>query len=248
LINLGEFEYGAKTLWESWRGFARDSLYGVDWFGDRTIDIVAIGSAVLLGLCTVVSWFPVLRENKRVEADFGRILCLLFLILVAFFVFSNVFTGAYYPSGRKTILVFPIAALLVYFIARRFTGGKHVLNQLSLAIVSLLLITHFVRTFNDRTFREWWYDASTKDMIYFISEKVTPGESISLGVEWIFHPSTNFYIMTRQLPVNLAPYSKDISKDDPVMYYYVHPDQAKALEPEFVLEENFEGRLLMKRQ
>ncbi|HLF63314.1 MAG TPA: hypothetical protein VI603_06165 [Saprospiraceae bacterium] len=247
LIGLGEFEYGAPSLWESWKGFTRDSLYGVMWIGERTFDVVSIGSTLILGLCVITAWTPSLHEDKKTETEFGRFLSVLFLALIAFFVFSHVFTGASYPTGRKTIILYSPAALLVYAVMRRGIPIARIWVQMIMAALGILLVVHFVRTYNCHSYREWWYDASTKEMIHYVATKSSPGDTISLGVEWIFHPSTGFYVQTLHLPVALAPYSKEISKDSPVEYYYAHPDQAKSLEPDFTLEKNFEGRLLMKR-
>jgi hypothetical protein len=43
-------------------------------------------------------------------------------------------------------------------------------------------------------------------------------------------------------------YGKEVSKDHPVQYYYVHPEHRSKLEPDFELEKKYNGRLLMRRK
>ncbi len=248
LMKHGEFEFGTASMWKSWLWIVRDSLYGVTWFGERTIQLVATGSAYILGLCVITAWFPVRNADKKLETEFGRFLSVLVVLLIAFFVVNHEFTGASYPSGRKAIIFYTPVALLVLFVLSKYLRKNHLISLIIGNALGILILAHFYRAFTAHTYREWWYDASTKEMVYSLVDKTTPGDSVSLSVEWLFHPSTHFYVQTQHLPVDLMPYSRDISKDNPVEYYYLHPDQAKVLEPEFILEKNFEGRLLMKRQ
>jgi len=119
--------------------------------------------------------------------------------------------------------------------------------QIVMGLAGLWLVIHLSRTFDTKTYREWWYDNDTREMVETVAAMASSGDPVSLGVEWIFHPSAQFYVQTRHLPVRLAPYSKEVSKDNPVVYYYVHPEFVQQLEPEFSVEKNFGGKLLLRR-
>lgn len=245
LIGLGEFEYGASSLWDSWKGFARDSLYGIQWFGEKTIDILSVSSALIVGLGMGVAWLPMREAENKTAVHFGRFVSLLCIILIVFFVASHLWTGSYYPTGRKSIIYFPCCALMVYLMVYRFAGSRW-WSQLLIFTGGLLLLVHFAYAFNARVFREWWYDASTKEMATYVAEKAHDSSTVPLGVEWIFHPSTQYYVQTKQLPIDLAPYSKEITPTDSVDYYYVHPEHVPKLESDFEIEKDFNGRLLLR--
>jgi hypothetical protein len=247
LTGLGEFEYGADTLWDSWKGFTRDSLYAVLWLGEPTLDIASVAGAVIAVMSVALVWIPAPLEENYAVFRFGRLLSLLCVALVVFFVVSHEFMGAFYPSGRKAIIYFPPIALLVFFAALRFTTSHRIRTQVLTWAIGVFLLAHYIRAYHAHVFREWWYDSTTKEMIHAVADKYSSGQKIHLAVEWIFHPSSAFYILTDNLPVELAPYSKDISGDRYVDYYYLHPDKAKDIEDDFEHEQTFEGRWLMRR-
>jgi hypothetical protein len=247
LSQLGEFQYGAGTASESWLGFARDSLYGVSWMGNATPQWVALGTAILITICIVAAFWPLKLKEKTAERTFERLVALLVIAMVLFFLYNHVLTGASFPSGRKTIVVFVPMALLAWSVIRRVLNA-HQWGQASMALIGVVLIVHFARSFSPEYFREWWYDANTKEMAFYVADKAKRGDTTTLGVEWIFHPSTQFYVQTQELPIRLSPYSKDISVQDSVQYYYVSPEHVPKLEAEFEKERNFGGRFLLKRK
>jgi hypothetical protein len=248
LTGLGEFEYGANSLWDSWTGFIRDSLYGRNWIGESTMEVVSVFGALLIAGCFGLVWLPVREKENAVHAKYGRILAIIGISLIAFFVLSHEFLDAFYPVGRKSVIYFTPFALLVYFVFVRFVSRIHIPGQILQGVAGTALILHFALTFNSRVFREWWYDSSTKEVVLRIASKSVNSDPVPFAVEWIFHPTSNFYISTRSLPVKLAHYSKEISSAFEASYYYLHPDKAGEIASDFEHEQTFEGRWLMKRK
>jgi len=247
LKDLGEFTYGANSFWEAWVGFARDSLYGISWIGNATPEIFAYGSFIVITLCIGCAWLPAMRSRISEHRKFEQFISLLFIGMLLFFICNHLLTGASYPSGRKSIIFYVPASLLVFQVLQRLLSPTR-WGQIAMALLGTALFLHVFRTFQPDSFREWWYDSSTKEMALYVAKQAAPGDTATLGVEWIFHPSTQFYVQTRNLPVHLSPYSKDIHADDPVEYYYISPEFLPVLESNFSEKRRFGYRLLLKHK
>jgi hypothetical protein len=207
--------------------------------------ITAIVTGLTALLAIVLPW--VKQGSTQVAKHvFVRFLSLLCLILVLFFIFNQVATGAHYPSGRKSIILFPPFAMLVFFLIKRIPLATwRIFMQWSVVVV---LVFHLVITYDSKTYREWWYDAETKDMIGYVAKGSEHDEPVALGVEWIFHPSSLYYIETREFNVDLHPYSKDILPDLPVDYYYVTPEHISGLSRDFETDSIFGHWVLLRRR
>jgi hypothetical protein len=248
LSSKGEFEYGSQTLWESWKGFAKDSLYGRHWIGEETVLVVSIISAILVLAAILSIWIPAREDDDKRVVRFGRLLSVMCIVLIAFFIANHVVMGSDYPSGRKSIIYYPVFAMMTYFATIRYTIPKKLRLQVVCTVAGVMLMFHYIKTYSGHSYREWWYDSSTRKMVYAVAANADDESNVKLAVEWLFHPSTHFYVSTKKLHVDLEPYNKDILSDTPADFYYLHPDKATVLEQSFEHIQTFEGRWLMKRK
>ncbi|MDX1477294.1 MAG: hypothetical protein R3301_06280, partial [Saprospiraceae bacterium] len=243
LVQGGEFQYGAGSLWDTWLEFARNSLYGRDYFGPGTFTVAAVVSGLI---CLLSIGYGLLRGARKIETKFAFFSALVAGGLILFFLLNYWIMGAQFPSGRKTIILYPAMALVVFAALRRAVHPR-LFAGIGLGL-SLLLLLHVVNVFSLRSFREWWYDASTKDMVYDLTEiSETNGRPVTLATEWIFFPATQFYVDTQNLPVELIRTGKEVSPDAAATYYYVHPEHIQTLSPAYVVAAEYNGRVLMRQ-
>ena len=104
----------------------------------------------------------------------------------------------------------------------------------------LFSANHLFRSADLAKSSEWYYDVYTRDMVEYVSAQVAPGDTVSLGLFWTFHPSARFYRDTRKLEM-IAPfhYHKPLMTDNRYDYYYVNPNQGKELHEDYEIEKKF---------
>ena len=80
-------------------------------------------------------------------------------------------------------------------------------------------IIHFLQLQIDQT-TEWSYDFKTNKMIELINAD-TQGKPVSIAAFWLFHPSSKYYLETRNLDqISIYNYKKEIITD-PLFDYYL---------------------------
>ncbi len=246
LIGLGEFDHGTPSPWLMWQQFVRDSLYGVRYFGALTVAIISIAGAVVMAGAVFVPWRRRTQHDHPMGVSMHRIVCGIFIGTLALLLLNHIVTGAQFPIGRKSVVVFAPAALLTFL-----SLTAELRTRKSAPLIFLLVMAlagyHFIRTFDRSVYREWWYDASTKQMLMDLTSDASANAPVHLATEWIFHHTAEFYVRTKDMPIRLEPYDKTVEDTKPVEYYYIHPEHLPALMGTFREVRNYDGRLLMKR-
>jgi hypothetical protein len=173
------------------------------------------------------------------------VLCLL---LFAFFIANHLITGAHFPTGRKSIILHAPLVFLCITVLHLHLSPYRVLRRVMFGGMIILVSGHYAATFTTTTFREWWYDMSTKEMVLRVADTGSASVPARLATDWVFHPTTNFYIQTLDLPVFLAPYSKEVPVPEVVTYYYIQAHHLAALEAEYEVIDRYADRPLLRKK
>jgi len=153
LSKLGEFNYGADSLWNSLKDFANRMIYSKQYFGSNTVVYLLL----FLGMAFVgltINQFRKPTGDKLVQ--YHRFIVLSSLILITGLLMSNLVLGTLYPVERKTLLLLPFAALIIVAFLDTISI-KPIMSILVLLLISLGAYHFYFAHQLDRT-KEWWYD------------------------------------------------------------------------------------------
>jgi hypothetical protein len=96
--------------------------------------------------------------------------------------------------------------------------------------LALALVLNFSLNMNLRFYKDWKYDSGTKSAMTILEEdhakQPSDGKMVSLGINWIFEPSTNFYRYTRDLSWLKKTHRKGAKAGDD--YYYLFQSDTNA--------------------
>lgn len=240
LSKLGEFKYGTDSLWQSFHHLISDSVYGESYFSGQTIRVFK-GLTLVLSLAALAFGIRSLwQKNPAPATRYFQLVCALVILILLGMVVQYYLLGAQYVIHRKSLLFIPLGGLLLLLLFQEIQPYRPVIVRSFAIMIAVFAGWHFSRFANLQFVREWYYDAGTRDMVYYVQQKVLPGEKVNLGMHWLYTHTANFYVETEQLDF-LEPivYSKDLRTDDLYDYYYVQPGDGGALDSAYVLEQQF---------
>ncbi len=238
LSSLGEFKYGATSLYTTLETLVRDYLQtkADGYFGKSTLFIfclIAIGLVLLTTFRAVRQFIQLPKTPERVFL-LASTLVLLLVILIQKVQFHVM--GTNYLVQRTALIFIPLALLPVVL---NFLLWDNRWAQRFLLFAGIFSIYHFHLHINFQNCREWWFDMHTKNMALYVNE-VETDKPLKLGVHWTFHPSTMYYWKTGQLKtIDVLLYSKELRTDDYFDYYYVPSSDTARLHPSYRLEKEF---------
>ncbi len=239
LLHSGELYYGGTTGFfaDTVRSLIDHTLYGQAYFGrdfPLTLSLMAV-AAVLAG--TVLSILPIVRGAAAGPAFY---LAAMLALMVLSTVVQFHWLGTRLLIGRTALLFLPIAALLVLHLMRYAPPwGRWVLFS--------ILLLHLYRAVNFNQARDWWYDRKTEQVFWYLQEQhADPRDTISLGADWVFGPTLNFYNRRYGKGNIIMSWHKSDPMDDQWDYYYTDQKPAEALEG-YQLEHEFSNYRLYKR-
>ncbi len=150
--------------------------------------------------------------------------CLVLISLSMVLVVLHLVFKVDYPVGRFAIFIFPLFIVFFGFYMQYLYSIGRIKLALSLPIgLALISLYSLALNVNITSFSEWSYDMETKNMVILLEglneDKIKKGEKISLGIDWFFEPTINFYRQTKKLDW-LIPVDRDgIDQND--MYFYI---------------------------
>lgn len=161
-------------------------------------------------------------------------LCTVWLILMGIVVLSylqhylirNDFYG-----GRFALFIYPLFMLnLLLLMDYVYRSRFRLFPALFVYGLALAMVLNFSMNLNLRSYKDWKYDSGTKSAMTILAEdyaKQQPaGKTISLGINWIFEPSTNFYRYTRDLTWLKKTHRRGAKAGDD--YYYLFESDTNA--------------------
>lgn len=195
-----------------------------------TLKIFMLLVIVFSGL--LIGW-QVFRKNRRFFEEHIA-LCTVWLILMGIVVLSylqhylirNDFYG-----GRFALFIYPLFMLnLLFLMDYVYRIRFRLFPSLFTYGLALALILNFSLNMNLRFYKDWKYDSGTKSAMTILAEdhaKQQPGSKpVSLSINWIFEPSTNFYRYTRNLSWLKKTHRKGAKAGD--YYYYLFQSDTNA--------------------
>lgn len=248
----GEFVYGGQNFGGTFTALVKHSLYGANYFGEQTAPVFqAIYVTLLLSSLIGAFWF-FFHRPEQAWRRYYLATALLFLFSCLVMVAQHYILGSNYLTDRKSLVFFILSGLLFYFLlyglADRFGRG---FGAVAGAIIVLTIAYHAGRTANFTYCREWWYDRDTKEMVRYLDEMPLPDTGrVRLGVNWVFKPSTSFYLDRREMSrIKHPPFDTDIQTDGRYDLYYVFGGDFERLKDQYEVEKWFPvGTVLLRRK
>lgn len=255
----GEFTFGAERFAQSFQSLVQDSLYSVNYFGKNTLWIFGLLYALAIFAALFDAFRLLLPAGNRfalADAPVWRrqylAAAFLFIGSCLIMIAQHYILGSNYLQNRKALLFIPLSALLFFFLLhslqQAFSDNRF---NIALAFIALFIVYHFFRTANFQYTREWWYDQNTREMVEYMDARIPPArDSVQLGVNWVFQPSTLFYLQTKQIEAIIPPaIGGEIHADGRYDFYYVFDGDIPRLEEKYVVEKRFKwGRSLLRRR
>lgn len=154
------------------------------------------------------------------------------LIIPLIIITQHVVLGNDYPIGRFSLFLMPLFIINFGFLAD-YLMKSHIKN-IVLAITSgwaVFTAISFGTNIDINTFSEWNFDSETKKMMLDLQSAYNESgnkENVTLGVNWLFEPTTNFYRVTKKMNW-LEPVTRD-SINNTFDYCYLFKDDLSMLE------------------
>jgi hypothetical protein len=136
------------------------------------------------------------REGSSMETR-SRIWVLIFSVLsltIGLHTALHFRFGVLLPLERTGIYFVPLSILLASVSIERFVGMgvqriARTLGRLGIAVATI----YFLTCLHTDYFRQWKYDAGSKDVFFVLSNLSADRKYDSIGISWTYEPSLNFY-------------------------------------------------------
>lgn len=181
--------------------------------------LVVVFSGLLIG-------WQLFRKNRGFFGEHIG-LCVVWLILMGIILLSylqhylirNDFYG-----GRFALFIYPLFMLnLLFLLNYAYKARFRLFPSLLTYGLAIALVISFSLNMNLRFYKDWIYDAGTKSVMTILEEdhaRQQPAhKTVSLGINWLFEPSTNFYRYTHNLSWLKQTHRKGAKASDD--YYYL---------------------------
>ena len=243
----GEFLYGAPSLWDTISILVSDTLYSQHYLGNATVNTALILFLILL-IPAIGFGLGIYFIRQELSGRFYISMVLILLASFGIMLVQHRLLGSQFLFNRKALMYIPLLALILWLFIRGHWDGLWM--RIGGSIVAGFMVYHELRAANLTSCREWWYDADTKSMMLSMQEitKQDP-KPVSLGLNWLFMPASEYYRVTRQLDY-LQPlvYDKEIQSDGRFDYYYIDAGDWPKLEAQYDKIVDYGGRYLLRKK
>lgn len=250
--------YGTKGFLEDTiHSILNNSLFSQAYFDSRTFDVFADLLIILFVLILVNNLLNI--KNIKIQTFttpafwlFALLSMTAISVIVQFHLLGN-----QYVIDRTALFFYPLLAMNFPFAAVFLSKLKPVAGRSLLIIITIFAIYHTLRSSQFRSYREWYYDNHTFEVLDFMekerSKRLSQGDTnlIRLDMSWIFQPSIAFYWKTRQYEwINSPPFHMNIESNTDCEYYYASADDVPKLVEKFEIVLKFPDNVgqLMRRK
>lgn len=251
LRERGEFEWGVETFWQTYKSVVHCSLYGGRYLKMFNLELFGGLFFLLLLAATGFAIAHFTKKPKDTAARFYLAAVSLPLLATLAALAQHWILGTKFQVDRTAIMFIPLCSLAVFLFFANWMAQNNSRWAAGLAVcVGLFVVVHFGRVAQLSYTSEWGYDAETKNMLAYLNQKIPPDTKVKLGVNWLYHPASMYYIKRLDYDFTEPPvYSKNLFTDGRYDYYYVQPDDVQALDSLYVEEKRFSwvGVLLRKK-
>ena len=177
------------------------SKYNQD-YGTVTAEMISYVVIILVAIILLVAFIDLYRKKFDLQKSLPFIFVSLLLLPVLTIILQHHLLGSEFPSFRLMLFFVPLLGLT--FIGASTLFEKPPLRFFSTSIITLmaiLFVIHTARSVNLKSASEWKYDADTKQMVEILKSEVLkndPTNKVSLGINWVFEPTINFYRVTKK--------------------------------------------------
>jgi hypothetical protein len=237
-----EFKWGAQTMIECFQSLVMHSSYGRPYMLN---ELFLTGFFMCILTYCIFKFFTTKNNNKIYFIAVVGFIIMMILMIVARYSFNS-----YYPSERKTTMFVPWIGLIFFYMLDNTKLMKKKMLGVSLFA---LFIFHFIKSYDNFSVREWWYDTKTKSMITMIAEDIKlknlASKSTTLQCNWTFWPALKFYSKTKYPSIQVGEYSKEIDTLKQYDYFIVYDNEVQSLlnKYELIHKENTGISLLRKK-
>lgn len=235
MIQTDQFHYWASesfyknTLLELIRSF----IYGGRHLAhaDSALAVLAITLSVVALVVSV--WLVARHKGDALRWQIVIVTGLLWITVMVnnlqFFLIKTPFLDA-----RTALFYWPLFALMVIFlVAQLHRVHKTLFNGVAVLLTAGGLF-HLSQTMTMTGFREWWFDANTKeilDVLEEVHESREPWEKVTLNTNWRFHNSFRFHKEARGYDwLELSGFHLETDTASNAEFYYIMAEELPLLE------------------
>jgi hypothetical protein len=241
LSGNAEFEWGSPDLLQCFQSLVYHGSYGKAY---RFNELFTVGLGTAFLVFAIIKSIQFFKSPQRFKDNgFYTSALFTFCLLVFIMILARHILGTYYPTERKTIIFIPFLGIILFGIfdvlKSKYSTGIGITGV-------LILIIHFIFSFDSDQVREWWYDRDTKEFYQKITND-SEGE-ITIGCHWMFHPTLSHYAkIDDHNSVSIMNYNKNIDLSRDYDYFMSFDNDYKDLMDKYkVLYKNPAGRTLWK--
>jgi len=189
-----------------------------------TIKMMMLSMLIVTGAIIARQLYLKNKGFVNTYAGFVMSYFILLVIILLFYLQHFLIHNDFY-TGRFALFIYPLFILNLLFLANYLYISRYrILSSVFLYSLSVLLVVNFSANMNLRFFQDWKYDLGTKTVINIIGDarkqQSRPPEQISLGVNWLFEPTVNFYRYTHDLSWLKKAHRKGLNPKDDYLYLF----------------------------
>ncbi len=256
VIQHSNLDFGGKSGFytDTFSSFIRCSFYGIEYpyWIEIFIHIIVVVGVVFPFL------FIILNHLKHKATIFNEHIELIatsfILIFISLLIIANhLILGADYPIGRFAAYLIPIFWVQFGFLAKFLSIKSKAFVLVLTSTIALASSAVFISKLDLKSYGEWSYDAQTKSMIQdMVSENKANNDTlkqVSIGCNWLFEPTINFYRVTYGLNWLLPADREGISCQDDFIFSF-HEDIRTIDSSNYEIIQKYEvgeGAILLKK-
>lgn len=173
----------------------------------------------------LIGWQLFRKNHRFFEKHIA--LCTAWLILVGVIALSylqHLLIHNDFYSGRFALFTYPLFMLnLLFLMEYLYRLGLKVLSSLFIYGLAVALVLNFSLNMNLWFYQDWKSDAGTKTVVRIITQQHSEqptGKKVSLGINWVFEPTVNFYRYTYDLEWIKKAHRRGASASDDYLYLF----------------------------
>ena len=220
LLELSENDqlyHGQQTLSEAFDSMIVFSLYDAppSFAILKTIQIVFV-SFWVAGAVLVV-------QSEAYESPLALALAIL-LLMVMGIVAEHWLFDALYPSDRTTLVFLVIWSWVIWLTLERIAQQwSKPLGQGLALVLGMGILGNFFNNANLTHTKIWDYDQDGKTVLSIIQQLTNDRpHPATLSCTWLFEPSLHYYVMTKNINIQLPPHQVGIQKHTDFIYNTIH--------------------------